>query len=507
MSRKSLLFLISFFLSFLSGSCNRPADSSQPWRVTELPPQAWAKVTPSRTPLIISTRLANQPISTPTPDPTRILPTPRTKPDEYVVQPNDTLGLIAQKFNVSLDALIAENKLKNPNQLQVGQVLKIPVPELLSRGPAFKIIPDSELVNGPALADFDIESFVKSKKGYLSTYQEEVEGVSFSGVEIIERVTQDYSVGARILLAVLEYQSGWVTQASPPSSRLDYPMGVVDPRRKGLYLQLTWTASYLNYGYYYWRVNAVSSWTFTDGSVVPIANGINAGTAGVQKLFSLLYSRSDWERIVTETGIFSTYSKLFGYPHDYAIDPLIPRGLTQPPFQLPFEPGAVWSYTGGPHAGWGLGSAWAAIDFAPPGDALGCVQSNSWVVAVTGGLITRANRGAVIQDLDSDGIEQTGWTVLYMHIESRDRVTPGTYLKPGQRVGHPSCEGGVSTGTHVHIARRYNGEWISADGSIPLNLEGWIVNSSGGEYDGVMVRDGHTVEAWNGRKPENQIQR
>ena len=51
---------------------------------------------------------------------------------------------------------------------------------------------------------------------------------------------------------------------------------------------------------------------------------------------------------------------------------MIPEGLTQPELQLPFEVGDVWSYTSGPHGGWDSGSAWAALDFAPPGEALGC---------------------------------------------------------------------------------------------------------------------------------------
>ena len=93
--------------------------------------------------------------------------------------------------------------------------------------------------------------------------------------------------------------------------------------------------------------------------------------------------------------------------------------------QLPFEKDNVWSFTGGPHGGWGDGSAWAAIDFAPPGDALGCVQSDAWVVAVADGTIVRSGNGAVIQDLDGDGYEQNGWTVLYQHIETRDRVEVG----------------------------------------------------------------------------------
>ena len=175
--------------------------------------------------------------------------------------------------------------------------------------------------------------------------------------------------------------------------------------------------------------------------------------------------------------------------------------------QLPFEPGADWSFTGGPHGGWGSGSAWAALDFAPPGDALGCVLSQAWVVAVTDGLITNANQGAVIQDLDGDGHDQTGWSVLYMHIDTNDRVKEGTFVKQGDRIGHPSCEGGFSTGTHVHLARRYNGEWIAADQSIPFILDGWVSTGNGIEYDGWLNKDGQTIEAWNGRQAENQIHR
>ncbi len=186
---------------------------------------------------------------------------------------------------------------------------------------------------------------------------------------------------------------------------------------------------------------------------------------------------------------------------------MLPPGLTQPKLQLPFEPGADWAFTGGPHPGWDEGSAWAALDFAPPGDALGCVLSDAWVVAAADGPITRAENGAVIQDLDGDGFEQTGWVILYMHVDTRDRVQPGTILKAGQRIGHPSCEGGVSTGTHTHLARRYNGEWIPADQDIPFVLDGWVSRGTGREYDGYLVRGDQTIEAYAGRSPNNGIQR
>jgi murein DD-endopeptidase MepM/ murein hydrolase activator NlpD len=126
------------------------------------------------------------------------------------------------------------------------------------------------------------------------------------------------------------------------------------------------------------------------------------------------------------------------------------------------------------------------------------VTSDAWVVAAANGVIVRAENGAVIQDLDNDGYEQTGWDILYMHIETRDRVQPGTYVVAGERIGHPSCEGGVSNGTHVHLARKYNGEWIAADGNLPFNLDGWISSGNGVEYDGYLTRGGTQLEAMEG---------
>jgi murein DD-endopeptidase MepM/ murein hydrolase activator NlpD len=448
---------------------------------------------------------------TPTPDAPHALPTPRSEAEQYMVEYYDTLSIIARRYQVSVQALIDANQLANPDYLEVGQVLEIPSPELAAPGSAFKVIPDSELVYGPGSVDFDIAGFVSAQDGYLAQYSEDVDEITLSGAEIVQRVAQEFSVNPRLLLAVLEYRAGWVTQSQPRGEE-DYPIVQAETWRKGLYMQLAYAANNLNRGFYLWRAGAVGYWVMNDNELVPVDETINAGTAGVQQLMALLLPRREWDQAVGEQGVFDVYQSLFGFPFFFAVEPLIPPSAEQPEMQLPLETGPDWAFTGGPHGGWGDGSAWAALDFAPPGEPLGCVTSDAWVVAVADGEIVRTGNGAVIQDIDtpgegSDGLEQTGWVVLYMHIENRDRVQPGDTVRAGERIGHPSCEGGLSTGTHVHLARRYNGEWIPADGNLPFVLDGWVSRGAGVEYDGYLVQDSRTVEAWEGYLPLNRIGR
>ena len=60
---------------------------------------------------------------------------------------------------------------------------------------------------------------------------------------------------------------------------------------------------------------------------------------------------------------------------------------------------------------------------------------------------------------------------------------------------HPSCEGGTSTGTHVHIARKFNGEWIAIQGPLPFVLSGWQAFASEKNYQGGMLKEGQQVVA------------
>ncbi len=53
-------------------------------------------------------------------------PLPSPTPFNYTIRAGDTLGGIADHFNVSLDALLAANPDVSPNAMSIGQTLKIP---------------------------------------------------------------------------------------------------------------------------------------------------------------------------------------------------------------------------------------------------------------------------------------------------------------------------------------------------------------------------------------------
>jgi LasA protease len=432
--------------------------------------------------------------STPVPNATGLpnvgtLPEPTPPPQVYIVQSGDTLSAIAARFGCDLDELIQVNQIANPNTLQVGQRLQIPT-TAVETGPDIRLLPNSEFVNSPAYLDFDTAAFCAKQGGYLCTHRENVSGEVLSGPEIVDLVVHHYSVGPRLLLSIMELESGWVTDPHPAGQALSYPMGYRGSGWDSLHQQLAWAADKLSQGYYNWRGRGMTLKTWGDGTATRYAPTLNAATAGLQFFFSLGTTKSEWEVLVGDGpgSYIETYRRLFGDPAQYAIEPLIPVDTASPTLALPWADGELWYYTGGPHGGWNEGSAWAAIDFVPDEGYLGCQVASSWATAAAPGLILYSQDGKVIVDLDEDGHVETGWVLFYLHVGSQGRVAVGSRVRTGDPIGHPSCEGGFSESTHLHIARKYNGEWIAADGPLPLVLSGWQFHSAGISYEGTATR-------------------
>ncbi len=441
----------------------------------------------------------------------------------HTVQPGDTLTRIADRYNVSINALLKANDLPNPDFLEVGQVINLPQTPV-AYTPAFRILPDSRLVRSVGAVGFDTDAFMRSQPGILPqinvfTPTRLADGTQRSDAltasQIIERVSREYSVDARLLIALLEHFAGLVTTPTEEEEALLYPFATPQATaltgRKGLYAQLSWLADQLNQGYYAWKYRSETILEAADGNRLNFHPDLNAGTIGLQFAIAQLRGFEQWEIDVGERGLFETYRRLFGDPFEDAHDTTAAE-LAQPALTLPFPRGDVWRFTGGFHGGWGNGSAWSAVDFAPPDEeeARWCYTSSFPITAIANGIIARIDDGVIVLDLDGDGNEGSGWTILYLHVSPHDALREGQVVDSGNILGYTSCAGGFSTATHLHIARRFNGEWIPADcnrcppGRVvpPFIMSNWKVVGLGSQlYQGFLVNtlDNRSVIAEQGR--------
>ena len=446
----------------------------------------------------------SQPIFTPLP--TRSTPLP---PILYYTQAGDTLPAVAVRFGVLPEEITFPEAVPQTGLINAGKLLIIPN-RLEQTGPVDLLLPDSEIVFSPSALDFDLKGTIQQAGGYLSTYREYLADGWKSSDEVIYKVAVENSINPRLLLALVEYQAHWVYGQPGNLAEVDYPLGIINSEKKGLYKQLSWAVQQLSIGYYGWRNGILTEVQFPDGSRVRLAPGLNAGSAALQYLFSRLYPQILWNGVLGgEDSFVKLYEKMYGNPwmRAQAVEPLLPVNLTQPELTLPFLPGRVWSFTGAPHSAWGPDGARAALDFAPASVETGCNISDDWVTAVASGLVVRTDTGVVLLDLDGDGYEQTGWAILYLHVASKNRVSVGTWVQQGDLIGHPSCEGGTSTGTHIHIARKYNGEWVLADGPLPFVLDGWRALAGKNPYEGSLVKDGRVIHACTCGSFETRISR
>jgi len=434
-----------------------------------------------------------QPYSGRTPEPEATL-----LPITYWTQPGDTLSALAARFSISPEQIRAAQTLPTDGLLPPG--LQLLIPNVLGELPyPSALLPDSAIVYSPAAADFRVETFAAQAGGYLSTYIEEVEtGEWLSGPEIVQRVALETSVNPQLLLTFLEYRSHWVLGQPVDPAQVDYPIGFYVPDYLGLYKELSLVAKMLNIGYYGWRQGSLVDLEFPDHTRIRLSPGLNAGSVALQALTSKFYSQKAWlDTLFGPQGLIVLYNELFGDPWQSAarIGPLFPTGLSQPTLELPFASGQLWKLTAGPHTAWTTGTPRGALDFSPITGEPSCAVSTAWATASAPGLVVRSERGVVALDLDGDGLEQTGWVLIYIHLAKDERITFGSWVDVDTPLGHPSCEGGMTTGRHVHLARKYNGEWLAADGPLPLVLSGWVAHAGEGHFDGILEKDGQIVSA------------
>jgi murein DD-endopeptidase MepM/ murein hydrolase activator NlpD len=414
----------------------------------------------------------------------------------YHAQSGDTLQSVAAHFNTTVEEILAENPdvPAEVTTLPPGYPMRVTDFHLPLSGTPFHLMPDSEVVNSASAVGFDTREEILKRPGFLAALSSIAYDQERPAWGVVDVVAQRYSLHPRLLLTLLEYQTHALSSPFPRADAAIYPMGYRNHRFRGLFRQLMWAAEQINDGYYGWRAGRLSEFELADGLLQRPDPWQNAGTVGLHMLFAGIYGLEEFNQVVSPDGFYRTYVELWGDPFEKEIV-LIPGDLHPPDLQLPFVPNRTWSYTGGPHPSWGTSLPNGAVDFAPPAAESGCVRSLDWITAPADGVIARSGEAFVILDLDGDGDERTGWVLSFFHVAEIGMIKEGTQVRTGDHLGHPSCEGGRATGTHVHMARLFNGEYVAAEGALPFVLSGWVVQSGYTAYAGTMVKGSRVVVA------------
>jgi len=415
----------------------------------------------------------------------------------YTIQQGDTLPGLAARFDVPPELIQSSTPLSTSGLLPIGMQVGIPSTLADTLPHHSTIFPDSEVTYGPSVGGFNAARFAREAGGFLASYSETVKGQTLTGPEILYLVALESSTNPRLLLAFLEYRSGWVLGFPSGAASDKFPIGY-GADDTGLYNELMITAKLLAQGFYGWRDGSLTELTFSGGGSGRLSPALNAGSASLMKLFASLYNQPSWEKQLIDPGEFLLfYQDMFGSYWERAmqVEPYLLATATPPDLVLPFSIGETWSLTGGPHTTWQTGTPYGALDFAPVTGEPPCAASAWWATAAAPGLVVRSERGVVALDLDGDGDEGTGWVLIYLHMADGGRAEVNTWLELDQQVGHPSCVGGSASGTHLHFARKFNGEWLGVEEPFPLLLSGWQVVAGERRYEGFLIKADQIVSS------------
>ena len=150
-----------------------------------------------------------------TPYPTRPAYSPAELVD-YIAQTGDTLPALAARFNTTIKEIRDANPIIPPDATTMppGMPMSIPIYYRALWGTPYQIIPDAVFVDGPDAVSFNTAQFINQQPGWLSAYHAWAFQGTRTAAEIVNYVAINYSISPKLLLALLDYQSGAFSQPS-----------------------------------------------------------------------------------------------------------------------------------------------------------------------------------------------------------------------------------------------------------------------------------------------------
>lgn len=313
---------------------------------------------------------------------------------------------------------------------------------------------------------FDIEAFLLARAPHL-----------LPQAEAISHWAGYTSISPKVLLALMEQQSGAISKGGSAKAATQRPFGNLT-RESGFADQVHDVAHQL--------ANHMYADTKSSGT-----SEFGASKAASHPLQALFEAHADGNSLNANAApalamqeFAQTYQRLFGKSFTLAAPTLAINnpalaGPANGVLQFPFPVGASW-HVGGAHTNTGSGNyPMSSLDMSQ-GGGWGSNQSNVWVSSSASGSFKRHS------SCFAEIVHAGGWSTTYYHLMNIQYNTGATVNK-GVRLANPAntqaqalCNGGSSTGPHEHFSLKNNGSWYHLNG---VYLSGWQITATGTSYD------------------------
>jgi hypothetical protein len=308
--------------------------------------------------------------------------------------------------------------------------------------------------------DFDIVAYLAKHAPHLRRHAESISHwAGYSGVS------------PKVLIALMELQSGVVSGQRPTPDAMRRPFGALadgddfNAQTRDMALALREAM--------YERDSAGTT------GPVPLSR-----TSPLQSLFALAGAGRAEAVLRGDTEFQQVYARLFNEPRKAKapsphFQPSANSGAAAVLLQFPFPRGERW-HVGGAHTNTGSGSfPMSSLDMSL-GGGWGSDQDNVWVAASADGQFKR--HSSCFAEVVHDG----GWSTTYYHL-SNIRYGTGATVSANAAIANPAnnrkqalCDGGQSTGPHQHWSLKSNGSFHHLNG---VTLAGFQITAIGDSYD------------------------
>ncbi|NMM40266.1 M23 family metallopeptidase [Pseudoalteromonas arctica] len=319
------------------------------------------------------------------------------------------------------------------------------------------------------------------------------------------------SINPKIILALIEQQSGLL---SNPDADITNPLaGLSD--EQGFDAQVEDVVTKLSqrfYAYKQWQDSQVtakvSKYNSTAITNLPSTHSSTAATAALVSVFKNRDKLAVDQDNVTHTNVdltrfLATFDSLF--PESSTQLQRSSKNSAQSSEQqfvaasfsmdLPW-PSGYW-YSGGAHSNTGSGYPYSSLDFNNGSGGWGA--NTPYVQAAHGGTVTRFS-SCNIRVTHSSGYSTNYYHMSNLQYSSGDYVQPGAWLgRYANSYNQALCDGGQSSGPHVHFTLLYNGQQVSLHNQY---ISGHRIDVGNSNYDDncnrfYFERNGYRTCAWD----------